>query len=59
MTDLPTNATDLQHWRELTIEGAWFLAALVALLFLDWSDQVVLTMAAVILHCPKDLEPPT
>lgn len=54
----PTNAVDLKHWRELTIEGAWIAAAILALFFLNASDQVALVMAAVILHSPKPWEPP-
>ncbi|RSN26526.1 hypothetical protein DMC63_01435 [Streptomyces sp. WAC 05977] len=54
----PTTATDLKHWRELAHEAAWFIAAILALLFLGPTDQLAFVMAAVILHNPNDLEPP-
>ncbi|MFD5245040.1 hypothetical protein ACFWIW_10875 [Amycolatopsis sp. NPDC058340] len=54
----PTKEVDLAHVKELAREGAWFLGAIAALLFLGWSDQITYAMAYIAVNAKQPPEPP-
>lgn len=54
----PTKAVDLQHVDAFLLGSAVFLAVVLTLITLGWSDALALAMAAGILACrPNPLEP--
>lgn len=54
----PTKEVDLAHVDEFFLAGAAVLVLGLALIFLGWTGALALAMAALILACPKELEPP-
>lgn len=54
----PTREVDLAHLDEFFLAGAALLALGVTLIVLGWTGALALAMAALILACPKELEPP-
>ncbi|MFD6070774.1 hypothetical protein [Amycolatopsis lurida] len=54
----PAIATNLPPGSELAIEAAWFVIAILALLFASGSDQIALAMAYIAVHATQPPEPP-
>ena len=53
----PTKELDLEHVDVFFASGAALLVLALTLITVGWSSALALAMAALILACPKDLEP--
>ncbi|HYH50744.1 MAG TPA: hypothetical protein VEG38_14450 [Acidimicrobiia bacterium] len=53
-----TREADLEHVDAFLASGAALLALGLTLIFLGWTSTLALAMAALILACPNELEPP-